>query len=56
MGLIKIPVEFYRVRNRKNLIVPALFNTSAIDLILETVPLHFQLPPINALGNLAAAI
>lgn len=27
---------------------PALFNTSAICLILATVPLHFQLPPIKA--------
>jgi hypothetical protein len=29
---------------------PALFNTSAMDLILATVPLHFQFPPIRALA------
>ncbi len=29
---------------------PALFNTSAIDLMLAVVPLHFQFPPIRALA------
>lgn len=29
---------------------PALFKTSAMDLTLAIVPLHFQFPPISALA------
>ena len=41
---------------RQDLILPALFKTSAMDRILETVPLHFQFPPIRAFANFGADI
>lgn len=36
------------------IVMPALFKTSAIERILETVPLHFQFPPIRAFANFGA--
>lgn len=41
---------------RQDSILPALFKTSAMDRILETVPLHFQFPPIRAFANFGADI